>query len=91
MTGKPFIQVGERVRAIGEGKYRYENWPEGKWLEAGVTGMVVEYHPEHPSVRIKGEYFEALPPYAVVRWDLGEEVRTCIDADNEGSRWERIK
>lgn len=87
---KPFILMGERVRFIGASKYRYETWPEGKWLEHGVTGTVIEYHPESPAVRIKGEYFEALPPYAVVQWDLGAESKTAIDAEDEGDRWERI-
>lgn len=87
---EPFINVGERVRFIGSSKYRYETWPEGKWLEYGVAGTVTEYHPEHPEVRIRGEIFEALPPYAVVRWDLGGDADTAIDPEDEGSRWERI-
>lgn len=85
---QPFIRVGERVRYIGSSRRRFETWPEGAWLEYGVTGTVKEYHPEHPAVRVGGEYFEALPPYAVVRWDFGGE--TAIDPDDEGKRWERI-
>ena len=89
---EPFIKVGERVRFIDpRSKYRYETWPEGKWLEYGVTGTVIEYHPESPEVRIRGEIFEAIPPYAVVRWDLGGAADTAIDPTDEGKRWERIK
>ncbi|MBA7686661.1 hypothetical protein ES703_95112 [subsurface metagenome] len=51
---EPFIKVGERVRFIGSSKYRFETWPEGKWLEYGVTGTVTEYHPEHPAVKVRG-------------------------------------
>jgi len=87
-TKKPFIKVGERVRFIGSSRGRYETWPKDAWLEKGVTGTVKEYHPEQPAVRVGGEYFEALPPYAVVRWDFGGD--TVIDPDDEGKRWERI-
>lgn len=89
-TVKPFVKVGERVRFIGSSRSRYERWPEGKWLEHGVTGTVSEYHPESPAVTVGGELFEAIPPYAVVRWDLGGESDTCIDSEDEGKRWERI-
>jgi len=84
---QPFIRVGERVRYIGSSRGRYETWPEGAWLEYGVTGTVKEYHPEQPAVRVGREYFEAIPPYAVVRWDFGGE--TVIDPDDEGKRWSR--
>lgn len=84
-----FIKVDERVRFIGTSRGRFETWPEGKWLEYGVTGTVKEYHPESPAVTVRGEYFEALPPYAVARWDFGGE--TVIDPEDEGKRWERIK
>ncbi len=86
---KPFIKVGERVRFIGSSKGRYETWPKDAWLEKGVTGTVKEYHPENPAVKVSGEYFEALPPYAVVRWDFGGD--TVIDPEDEDKRWERIK
>lgn len=88
---EPFIKVGERVRFIASSKYRYETWPKDKWLEYSVSGTVIEYHPESPEVRIRGEIFEALPPYAIVRWDLGGSADTVIDPDDEGERWERIK
>jgi len=87
---KPFTLIGQRVRKLGSSKYRYETWPKDKWLEQGVNGTVSEYHPENPAVTVNGQYFEALPPYAVVTWDLGTEVKTCIDADDEGIGWERI-
>ena len=90
-TLKPFVKVGERVRFIGSSRSRYGRWPEGKWLEHGVTGTVSEYHPESPAVTVGGELFEAIPPYAVVRWDLGGESDTCIDSEDEGKRWERIR
>jgi len=86
---EPFIKVGERVRFIGSSRSRYGSWPEGKWLEYGVTGTVTEYHPESPEVRVKGEIFEALPPYAVVTWDLGAAAKTVINPEDEGERWER--
>ena len=85
-----FVAIGERVRRLGRSRYRYENWPEGQWLEHGAEGTVIEYHPESPAVRINGEYFEALPPYAVVQWDLGEAARTCINPEDEGEQWEHI-
>jgi len=87
-TKKPFIKVGERVRFIGSSRGRYGTWPKDAWLEKGVIGTVKEYHPEQPAGRAGGEYFEALPPYAVVRWDFGGD--TVIDPDDEGKRWERI-
>lgn len=85
---QPFIRVGERVRYIASSRGRYETWPEGSWLEYGVTGTVKEYHPEQTAVKVGEEYFGALPPYAVVRWDFGGE--TVIDPDDEGKRWERM-
>jgi len=85
---EPFVRVGERVRYVGSSKYRYKTWPEGAWLERGITGMVTEYHPGQPAVRIKGEYFEAIEPYAVVTWEFGGT--TAIDAKGEGKTWQRI-
>lgn len=91
VSNKPFVEEGDRVRFIDpRSKYRYETWPEGKWLESGVTGIVIEYHLESPAVRIGGEYFGPIPPYAVVRWDLGGGADTAIDPGDEGSRWERL-
>jgi len=86
----PFIQIGDRVRKIGPGKYRYQRWPSGKWLEAGVTGTVIEFHRALPDYKIKGQYFPGYPPYAVVEWDLGGKAATIIQALDEGKTWERV-
>lgn len=83
-----FASVGERIRYIGASRYRYETWPEDAWLKKGITGTVTEFHKESPEVRVGGELFEAIPPYAVVTWDFGGE--TAIDAEYEGKTWERI-
>jgi len=88
---QPFIKVGERVRFVASSRGRRGDWPAGKWLEYGVTGTVTEYHPAQPAVTVRGEHFEALPPYAVARWDLGGVADTVIDLEDEGKRWERIK
>jgi len=88
---EPFVEIGERVRFIGSGRHRRGDWPEGRWLEYGVTGTVTEYHPEQPVVIVKGERFEALPPYAVARWDLGGVADSVIDTEDEGRRWERMR
>lgn len=85
-----FVKLGERIRKIGKSKYCYVSWDTDKWLEEGVRGTVVEYHPESPAVRINGELFEAIPPYAVVQWDIAENAKTCISADDEGITWGRI-
>jgi len=97
LTGYPhkettaFIKIGVRIRKIGLSKYRYESWATDKWLQEGVIGTVTEYHPENPPVRINGELFEATPPYAVVQWDLAPNALTCINPEDEGISWERIK
>jgi hypothetical protein len=90
-TGRkgPFVRIGERVRYVGTSRYRYETWPKAAWLESGVTGTVTEYHPGQPAVWIRGEYFEAIEPYAVVTWDSGG--KTAIHAEGEGKDWERIR
>ena len=90
MTKEPFIKVGARVQRIGNSKYRYENWPTDKWLEAGVCGTVIEYLAESPAVRVAGEYYEPLPAYAVVQWDLGDTAKACIDSDDENIGWKRL-
>lgn len=82
----PFVKVGDRIRYIGGSKFRYQNWPEGAWLEAGVEGLVTEYHPALPPV-IHGD--EGIPPWAVVTWEFGGQ--TGIDAEYEGEQWERIR
>lgn len=84
-----FIKVGDRVRYIGELKSRSDAWPEGVWLERGIEGTVTEYHPRQRAVVVRGERFEGLPAYAVVKFDNG--ALTCIDPEDEGKRWERIK
>jgi len=87
---KSFIKVGERVRYLDSGiaKYRQDDWPEGSWMEKGIEGTVVEYHPGLPEVRAGGKYFEAIEAWATVRWDHGG--KTAIDPDGEGETWERI-
>lgn len=86
---KPFVTIGERIQYISDHRARSDAWPEGVWLENGIIGSVVEYHPEDPAVVVKGELYEALPPYAVVQFDNG--AKTCIDPDQENKRWERYK
>ena len=86
-----FIKVGDGIRFIGKSKYRYETWPVDKWLEYGVKGTVIEYHPESPVIMINGETFEALPPYAVVELEFGSVAQIAIEATDEGTRWERIR
>lgn len=86
-----FIKVGDKVRAIGKSKYRYDSWPSGVWLQAGLTGHIVDYHSGSPAVKISGEYFEALEEYAVVEWGGHAGVQTAIDPSGEGETWERIQ
>lgn len=89
VTTNQFVRLGEHIRFIDKhSKMRRDDWPEGHWQEFGVEGTVTEYHPESPSVRVGGEYFEAIPEYAVVTWDFGGA--TCIDPEDEGKRWERF-
>ena len=88
---REFIKVGERIRFIGNSKYRYDTWPEGKWLEYGIKGIVVEYHPESPAVKVNGETFEALLAYAVVELEFDPTAQIAIEANDEGIRWERIR
>lgn len=87
---RQFVIVGDRVQKLGKSIYRYDNWPDGKWLKAGVCGTVIEYHKESPAVTIAGELFESLPPYAVVKWDLGDKAITAIDKDDENETWKRL-
>lgn len=92
MRNNPFVKVGERVRYIDpRSRGRRGDWPKDSWLEYGITGTVTEYHAEIPAVRIRGEYFEGIKPYAVVRWDLSGDCDTAIDPKDEGKRWERIR
>ena len=83
-----FIKVGDRIRYIGDSKFRRGDWPEGAWIEYGIEGFVSEFHEESPEVILPGETFEAIPPYAVVKFDNGGE--TCIDPEEENERWQRI-
>lgn len=83
----PFIKVGDRVRYIGKIKGRRGTWPEGVWLEKGMEGTVIEYHPRIPAPPIPGE--EPIEAYAVVKFDNG--ASTAIDPKDEGERWERVK
>lgn len=87
----PFIKKGDRVRYIARyrSKYRYDNWPEGAWMEPGVEGEVVSYHEGQPAVVVKGKHFESIPSWATVRWDHGGE--TAILAEGEGKEWEQKK
>ena len=84
---KQFVAIGERIQYLSEYKGRCDSWPEGVWLENGIVGSVAEYHPENPAVIVRGELFEAIPPYAVVQFDNG--ARTCIDPKEENKRWKR--
>lgn len=84
-----FVNVGDRVRYISSSKSRYQTWPEGAWLEAGVEGRVTEYHPRQPTVMIRGERVEGIDAWAVVTWDFGGQ--TAIDADTEGDLWKRVR
>ena len=78
----PFIKVGDKVRYIGKIKGRRGTWLPGVWLEQGMEGTVIEYHPRI----ILGE--EPIEAYAVVKFDNG--ATTAIDAKDEGERWERV-
>jgi hypothetical protein len=82
-----FVKVGDRVRYIGEIKGRSGTWPEGVWLEKGMEGTVTEYHPPEPEVVVRGERFEAIPAWAVVKFDNG--ASTGINPEDEGKRWEK--
>lgn len=84
---KQFIKIGERIQYIGDSKFRSTKWPEGAWIENGILGTVTEYHPEEPEVILPGETFEAIPAYAVVKFDNGAE--TCIDPEEENTRWRK--
>jgi len=86
---QPFIEIGERVRHIAHGKCRYESWPEGAWLEYGVTGTVTKSVPEYPALTIRGEYFEGIGPWALITWHNGGQ--TAISPEDEGVTWERVK
>jgi hypothetical protein len=89
---KQFVELGERVRLVVThmSKMRYGHWPEGVYIgEEAIAGTVTEYHPEQPAVRVKGELFESLPAWAVVKFDNGADI--AIEASREGERWERIK
>lgn len=87
--GKTFVTIGERIQYLSDYRARSNTFPEGAWLENGIIGSVVEYHPEEPAVVVKEELYEAIPPYAVVQFDNG--ANTCIDPDQENKRWKRYK
>jgi len=84
------MKVGQRIRhlSLSGSKSRRDTWPEGVWLEHGIEGTIVEYHPALPKRVIGGEVFERIPPYAVVKFDNG--ATNCIDSGNK-HRWEYIK
>ena len=82
---KPFATVGDRILFIGDSRSRYQGWPQDEWLEKGKQGTVTQYHEEVTSVRINGEDFAELEPWATVRWDFGGE--TAILAEDRGKRW----
>lgn len=84
-----FIKIGERVRYLAKIKYRNLDWLEGTWMERGVTGTVSEYHRGHAAMTFRGDYFERIPPWALVKWNNG--ASTAIDAEDENERWERIQ
>lgn len=86
---KQFVTIGERIKYLSNHRGRSEAWAKGVWLENGIVGSVVEYHPESPAVTVRGELFEAIPPYAVVQFDNG--ANTCIDPDQENKRWCRLR
>jgi len=84
---EPFIKVGDRVRYIDKIKGRSGTWPEGVWLEKGMEGTVIEYHPRIPAPPIPGE--EPIEDYAVVKFDNG--ASSAIDSKDEGERWGRVR
>lgn len=84
---RQFVASGERIQYISDHKGHSGAWPEGVWLENGIIGTVIEYHPEAPAVTVMGELFEAIPPYAIVEFDNG--ASTCIDPEDENKRWKR--
>jgi len=87
-----FVKIGDRVRYLSPSgaRSRNDSWPKDVWLEHGITGTVIEYHPALPERIVGGEVFERIPPYAVVKFDNG--ASTCIDGDKRGrERWEFAK
>lgn len=88
---RPFVKIGDRIRYLSPhgNRSRNTNWPDGAWLENGIKGTVIEYHPTLPKTIVGGKVFERIPPYAVVKFDNG--ASTCIDGDKKGrTRWELI-
>ena len=90
---KPFVNVGDRVRYINirsGSRYRRGDWPEGVWLgQEIVEGTVTEYHPELPTVIIRGERLKGINAWAVVVWDNGASI--AIETKYEGQDWERVR
>lgn len=84
----PFINVGDRVRYLG-GKGRFGHWPEGVWSEPRMEGTVTEYHPEEPTVEIRGERYPGIDAWAVV--DYGNGRQYAISEAHEGQLWERVR
>ena len=58
-------------------------------MKSGIEGTVIEYHPETPSVRVRGELIPSIRPWAVVKWDHGGQ--TAIDPKYEGTDWEKVR
>jgi len=82
-----FVNVGDKIRYIADFKGRNESWPDGVWLERGNEGIVKNYHPEIVAAQVGDDFFEGIAAWALVRFDNGSE--TCIDSEDEDTRWER--